>query len=358
MPNVTDNGERDLSEQFTGEEASIYPMRPEWLALHKESAIEPDLPIIDPHHHLWHRDKEPYLLPQFLKDVYAGHNIIATVHVECHANYFDKGPQHLRPVGETAYICKIAAECETGKFGPSRIGAGIVGHADLRMGVRVAELLDAHIEAGQGRFRGIRQIVAWHPDPRVKCTLSNPPPSLLMDPTFREGFAALAHRGLSYDCWAVHTQLDELADLAAAYPNTPIVAVHAGGAIRTGPYAGCRDRAFQEWRAALRRLARQPNVYVKVGGFGICLWGFNEFYNRPRPASSEELASAWRPFIETCIETFGADRCMFESDSPVDRGLSDYLVIWNAFKHATKGYSPAERDALFHRTAAKAYRVD
>ena len=331
-------------------------VRPDWLALHQEAIIEPSLPIVDAHHHLWDRPENQYLLPDLLRDISAGHNIRATVAVECGAMYRQDAVTELRPIGETEFLNGAAAMSASGGYGECRVCAGMVGHADLRLGERVGPILEAHIRAGGGRFRGVRHISAWHEDPAARGSMATPPPNLLSDLSFRQGFAQLAPLELSFDAWMYHTQLSELVDLAQTFPQTTIVLNHVGGAIGIGPYAGKRDAVFADWNKSMRALAGCPNVFVKLGGLGMRLFGF-DFASRPRPPSSQELAASWRPYIDACIEAFGAERCMFESNFPVDKGTCSYAVIWNAFKRVAAQTSAAETQALFSGTASKVYRL-
>ena len=331
-------------------------VRPDWLALRPEPALEPSLPIIDPHHHLWERDGIPYLLPELMADLASGHNIVGTVFIECKARYRSDGDPLLAPLGETAFVAAAAAECAAGPQAATGALAGIVGHVDLRAGARVAEVLQAHIDAGQGRFRGIRHSSAWHPDPAAKGSSTSPPPGLLLDPAFRAGFACLAPLGLSFDAWMLHTQLAELRDLADAFPATKIVLDHVGGPLNIGPYVGRQAHVMAEWRASMRALAALPNLHVKLGGFGMRLFNC-DCYGQALPPSSEELATAWRPYIEWCVQVFGAGRCMFESNFPVDKGACSYGALWNAYKRVTAGWSAEERTALFSGTATRFYRL-
>ncbi len=331
-------------------------IRPDWLALHDEEVLEPSLPIVDAHHHLWDHAGNRYFFPDMRGDLVSGHDVRATVAVECGAMYRQDAAPELRPVGETEFLNGIAAMSASGAYGASRICAGIVGHADLRLGANVKPALEAHIRAGGGRFRGVRVSSVWHPDPAARGSLANPPPYLMRDARFREGFAELAPLGLSFDAWLYHTQLPELVELAQTFPETTIVLDHAGGVIGIGPYAGKRDETLSEWRASMRELARCPGVFVKLGGFGMRLFGF-DFASRARPPSSTELAEAARPYVDTCVEAFGAGRCMFESNFPVDKGSFSYTVVWNAFKRLAAGAAPAEKLALFSGTATRAYRL-
>ena len=331
-------------------------IRPDWLARRREAIIEPDLPIIDPHHHLWDRPGNRYLLPEILDDLASGHDVRATVFIEARSMYRADGPEELRSLGETEFVNGIAAMSASGAYGPARVAAAIVGHVDLRLGARAAGLLEAHLQVSGGRFRGIRQSSPYHPDPRAQGSSVSAPPGLLADANFRAGFACLRPLGLTFDAWMYHTQLGELADLARAFPDQPIVLDHIGGALGIGPYAGKRDEVFRDWSAAMRTLAQCPNVHVKLGGLGMPLTGF-DFGTRAEPPSSEELAGAWRPYFATCVEAFGAARCMVESNFPVDKGMFSYPVMWNAFKRFAAGCSADEKTALFSGTAARFYKL-
>ena len=336
---------------------SHLPVRPEWLALRQEEILEPELPIVDPHHHLVDRaNTGRYLLPELLADTGSGHNITATVYLEWLSMYRADGPIALRPVGEVEFANGVAAIADSGTYGRTRVCAGIVGYADLMLGAQVEPVLEAMIMAGGGRFRGIRYISASHPDEAARGSAVNRPSGLLMNAKVREGFARLHPLGLSFDAWMYFTQLGELVDLARAFPATLIVLDHVGGAIGIGPYAGRRDAVFAEWKQSIGELARCPNVHVKLGGLGMRLFGF-DVHTGATPPSSEQLATLWRPYIETCIEAFGPERAMFESNFPVDKGGGSYHVFWNAFKRLAQGCSAAEKTALFSGTASKFYRL-
>ena len=336
---------------------SHLPVRPEWLARRQEEILEPELPIVDPHHHLVDRaNTGRYLLDDLLADTNGGHNIIATVYLEWLSMYRAGGPEAMRPVGEVEFANGVAAMAASGLYGKTKVCAGIVGHADLLLGAAVEPVLEAMIAAGGGRFRGIRYITASHPDEAARGASVNRPARLLMDAKLREGFARLHPLGLSFDAWMYFTQLGELLDLARTFPETPIVLDHVGGAIGIGPYAGRRDAVFAEWKNSIDELARCPNVHVKLGGLGMRLFGF-DVQNGELPPSSEELAGLWRPYIETCIAAFGPRRAMFESNFPVDKGSGAYPVFWNAFKRIAAGCSADEKAALFSGTASRFYRL-
>ena len=333
------------------------PVRQDWLDRRREEIIEPELPIVDPHHHLVERPETGrYLLPDLLADTGSGHNITATVYLEWLSMYRAQGPVERRPIGEIEFANGVAAMAASGTYGTTKVCAGIVGYADLARGASVETVLEAMIAAGGGRFRGIRFITASHSDQAAWGSPIIRPAGLLTDPRVREGFARLAPLGLSFDAWMYHTQLGDLVDLARVFPETPIVLDHVGGAIGLGPYAGKRDEVFAEWNGKIRELAACPNVHIKLGGLGMRMFGFTHHMGE-LPPSSEELAAAWRPYIETCIAAFGPERAMFESNFPVDKGSCGYAALWNAFKRIAAGYSAAEKTALFAGTASKFYRL-
>ena len=331
-----------------------------WLAMHCEAALEPALPICDPHHHLWEfRDEhvQPrYLLDDILADIGGGHNVLKTVFIECGTMFKADGPDALKPVGETEFANGVAAMSASGAYGRPRICAGIVGTAYLTLGDPVAEVLDAQIAAGGGRFRGIRQGASQHPSPEIPDHRTRPMAGLYLDATFREGFAHLAPRQLSFEGWCYHTQIPELTDLARAFPDTTIVLDHFGGPIGIGPYTGKGDAVFAEWKTAVTELARCPNVVAKLGGIAMEVNGFG-WHQRATPPDSTTLMEASRRYYEHTLEVFGPERCMFESNFPVDKLSCSYTVLWNSFKKLTSSYSPNERASLFHDTAARVYRL-
>ncbi len=332
----------------------------EWLALTAEDAIDPDLPICDPHHHFWDRSPnwitESYLLDDILADIESGHNVVATVFIECGAMYRADGPEALRPIGETEFVNGIAAMSASGRYGPSRVAAGIVGFADLTLGDAVAPVLEAQVAAGGGRFRGIRQNAAWDASDAVPVAREKRPPQLYLGDAFRAGFAQLARHELTFEAWCYHPQIPELTDLARAFPSTTIILNHFGGPLGVGPYAGQRDAVFDKWRGDIGALAACPNVHAKLGGINMPINGFG-WHEQPQPPSSAELMEATRPWYEHTLETFGIERCMFESNFPVDSVTCSYAVLWNAFKRLTRDYSATEKAALFHDNARRLYRI-
>lgn len=332
------------------------PAPDEWHAQVREEILEPGRPICDPHHHLWDHPGNRYLLDELLADIGSGHNVVSTVFVECMSMYRADGPVEMRPVGETEFVNGIAAMSASGHYGPARVAAGIVGFADLALGDAVVPVLEAHVAAAPGRFRGIRHAAGWHESPGIRNSHTNPPRGLLIDPAFRRGFRHLDRFGLSFDAWLYHPQIAELTDLARAFPGTTIVLDHFGGPLGIGPYADQRSEVYDAWKQDIALLAQCPNVVAKLGGINMPLNGFG-WDKRPVPPTSEELVAATRHYYERTIELFGPHRCMFESNFPVDRVSCSYAVLWNAFKRIAAGYAEDEKHAMFHDTAARVYRL-
>ena len=326
----------------------------DWLNRLSEPVLEPELPIIDPHHHLWTRDGNVYLMPELLADIASGHNVVATVFEECHSMYRALGPVEERSVGETEFVGGVAAMSTSGTFGDTKVCARMVGNVDLMLGGHARSLLERHMIASGGRFAGIRQSTAWDASDRIHKVV--PTEGMLLDATFRAGYATLSALGLVFDAWVYHPQLSEVADLAGAFPNTQIVLNHVGSPILGGPYASDRDQVFTDWKTGMTNLAKHPNVTVKLGALPIRLPGVSNA-SKDTPPSSEEVAAAWRPWLETSIALFGADRCMFESNFPVQKRWCSYQVVWNAFKRLAVNASSAEKTALFAGTAARVYGV-
>jgi len=329
------------------------PVREDWLALRTEEAIEPERPIVDAHHHLWDKPGGRYLLDEMLADIGNGHNVVATVFVEGKRHWRTDVPEAMRPVGETEMVADIAEDAMM-REAAAHVGAAIVGYADLRLGEAVGPVLDAHVEAGRGRFRGIRDTSAWHADPEARGSVIVQPAGMLYDPGMRAGLEQLARRKLVFDAWMYHTQLIDVIDLAHDLPQLAIVLNHVGGPIGNGPYAGRSGEVAQDWRHFMVRLSRFDNVVVKLGGFGMPMTGF-DFHERPLPPTSQDLSTAWGKTMGAAIDIFGAERCMFESNFPVDKGTASYPVLWNAFKKIASRRTETEKDALFFGTARRIY---
>lgn len=330
-------------------------VRPDWLARLREDVLEPDLPIIDPHHHLWHARPDRYLLEDLVADVTTGHNVVATVFIQCGSAYRKDGPVEMRPVGETEFVAAIAAATEAGAYGTFRACPGIIGHADCRLGDRIDAVLEAHIEAGGGRFKGIRHSGTY--DANIAPTAPpGAPPGLYRDAAFRSGFLRLSRHGLTFEAWLYHPQLDDLVDLLRSCPGQTVVLNYLGGPLGVGPYKGRGDEVFADWAAKIRALAVFPNLFLKLGGLAMNVNGYG-YHEQVLPPSSGEMAAAWRPYMEEAIGAFGVKRCMFESNFPVDKGMCAYPVLWNAFKRIAAGCSTDEKSMLFAGAASAFYRL-
>jgi predicted TIM-barrel fold metal-dependent hydrolase len=337
---------------------------PRQQSLADETPLDPGRPIIDPHHHLWDHSNlhgvaigtKPFLLQEFQQVIDdSGHNITDTVYVECVSMYRREGPKDFRAVGETEFANGMAAMGASGRYGACRIVAGIVATANLRLGTDVTPILEAQVAAGNGRLRGLRFSTAYgeaglfgrEPDPGRK--------GVLLDAKFRDGVRAMQRFGLSLDVWCLHTQLEELASLATACPDTPIILDHLGTPLKFDAASGDKADVFPRWRASMIELARRSNVVVKLGGLGMDITAPIGTTGGEIPSAT--LANDWRPYVETCIDAFGVGRCMFESNFPVDSSTCSYGALWNAFKRITAAYSEDEKTALFSGTAATCYRL-
>ena len=331
----------------------------DWLAQTMETSLEPDLPICDPHHHLWTHRPEPlayqqYLLPELAADINGGHNVRSTVFIEVRAEYRTDGPEEMRPVGEVEFVQKIADESASGAYGPGRAAAAIIGKADLKLGEGVRPVLEALQAASPNRFRGVRHSVGWDPSPEV---LDRELQGILASDGYRAGARVMAQMGLVLENSLYFPQLDELADFANSVPDLTIVLNHVGGLLRVGPYANRDNEVLAEWRRGVAVVAKSPNIIMKLGGVGQARYGY-DWSDREVPVGSEELAGTLAPLMNHCIEQFGADRCMFESNFPVDKISYSYNVVYNAFKRLSQTYSSSERAALFHDTAKRVYSID
>ena len=328
-----------------------------WTKLGAEPALEPELPILDPHHHVWDNDRGRYLMHELAADTSdGGHNIVKTVFIECGSMYRAEGPEEMKPVGEVEFVNGIAAMSASGIYGKTRHCAGIIGHANLALGDRVQPVLEALIAAGNGRFRGIRHGLVWDTGNAAKFGRRQVPRHQALDPVFRKGFARLQALKLSFEAWLFHPQLADVVDLMKAYPESNVILNHVGGLLGIPPHDGKRDEVFKIWRDSIRNLAQFPGLKIKVGGLGMLYCGF-DFHLRDKPPSSEELANVWRPYVETCIEAFGPTRCLMESNFPVDKQSCGYGVLWNALKRITKNCTAAEKASMYHDTAARVYRL-
>jgi L-fuconolactonase len=325
-----------------------------WTQRRQEAALDPALPIIDPHHHLWDNEHGRYLIEEFVQELDTGHNIVATVYAQVKAMYRADGPVAMQPVGEVEFANGVAAASASGRYGKTRICEGIIGFADLLLGEEVQPVLEALVHAGNGRFRGIRHGATWD-DGSAGYGRTFAPRHMLLDPQFRRGFARLAPMGLTFDAWLFYPQLPDLMEVLALFPDTAVVLDHAGGILGIPPHSN-REEVFVTWRAHIEQLARYPNLSVKIGGLGMLYAGW-DFHVHAEPPTSADLAAAWRPYVDVCIEAFGPNRCMFESNFPVDKQSCGYGEVWNAFKRITQNHTAGEKAALFHDTAARFYRL-
>jgi predicted TIM-barrel fold metal-dependent hydrolase len=333
----------------------------DWLALTSEPPLEPQLPICDPHHHLWDRRSaripyQRYLIDELTADTGSGHNVRSTVFIECRSMYRQGASAEMRPVGEVEFVQGQAAMSASGLYGPTKAAAAIIGHADLNLGEKVEPVLNALKAASPNRFRGIRHSVTWDPNPEVENSAAHKIEGQLLSDRFRAGARVLARMGHTLEGWCYHPQLSDMAAFAKAVPDLTIILNHVGGLLRVGPYANRNDEVMQNWRKGIAAVAACPNVVIKLGGLGMVRCGF-DWHTREKPIGSEELAKAMAPFIDYCIEQFTPARCMFESNFPVDKVSFSYNVMWNAFKRMSKGHSAAERASMFHDCAAKTYRI-
>ncbi len=334
----------------------------DWLALTQEPTLEPDLPICDPHHHFWdfRTQRIPfqrYLLHELADDINSGHNVRSTVFVEARSMYRADGPDEMKPVGEVEFVQGLAAASAAGLYGPGRAAAAIVGHANLNLGGQVKPVLEALQAASPNRFRGIRHSVTWDSNPAVENTAAHAAEGQMSSDNFRAGAKVLAGMGLSLEGWMFFPQMPELAQFAKAVPDLTIILNHIGGLLRDGPYANRDEEVMAAWRKGIAAAAECPNVVIKLGGIGMPRTGF-DWHLREQPIGSEELAGSMAPLMNYCIEQFGPNRCMFESNFPVDKVSYSYNVMYNAFKRLSKDYSASERADMLHDTAARVYRIE
>ena len=354
-----DNSPNGEISEFRGNRPKTVPTLHAWhLRALAESVLEPELPIVDAHHHLYGAvtDDQHYRIDDLLKDVSSGHRVMGTVYVEAYSSAWRlDGPPSMHSLGEVDMIVGVSSQARSEAHGACQVAAGIVSNVDLTLGIGAAAVLEAHTEAAQGRLRGVRVHATWDPGPVGRFTHSAPQ-HLLADTRFRQGFALLERFDLSFDALVFHTQLAEVAALADAFPHTRIVLNHVGTVLGVAGYRAHRESVFAVWENNMRALARRPNISVKIGGMGMLLFGFG-FEYADRPASSSELVQAWEPFIDVCMDAFGTKRCMFESNFPVDKQSCSYVALWNAFKLSTLACTDGERRDLFYRTACRTYRL-
>ena len=326
-----------------------------WLELSKEDALDPSLPICDPHHHLWDKPGDRYMIDEVTRDFATGHSVVQSLFVEVDSMYRVADPVEMKPVGEIEWVRGLGAQSDSGNYGPTKVAAGIVGYANLNLGAAVGPVLEAMESAGSGRFRSVRHTCSWDAHEPLRSHRSGWP-GMMAETNFRDGIGVLFRMGHAFDALVYHPQLSELADLAGAFPNAVFILNHIGRPLGVGPYAGHRDEIFEVWKKDMTTLAERPNVVVKVGGLGNRVSGFG-WDTRPAPPDSTEITAATSPYYLHTIEAFGPERCMFESNFPVDKNSYSYTAVWNSFKRMTADFSADEKRLLFHDTAAKAYRL-
>ena len=343
--------------------AVLEPGTDDWLAQVKEEIIEPERPIIDPHHHIWKkRFNRNYLLPELWADTGSGHNVVKTVFMECHAFYLREGPDHLRPLGETDFILETAKQSR--EDDQQATIAGIVAHADLTLAGerkgegedKLREILDAHADKCAGLFKGIRHGAAWDKRPEDLLILNNAPQYLFGKESFRRGLRILAERGLTFDSWHYHHQNLDFIELARAIPECTMILDHFGTPLGVGIYKGRRDEIFKQWKADIIELAKCKNVYAKLGGLAMPDNGF-PWHQAERPPTSDEFITVQEGYYKHAIECFGPERCMFESNFPVDRLSINYHTLFNAYKKMVYDFTEDEKHAMFYGTAEKVYSL-
>ncbi|WP_137700166.1 amidohydrolase family protein [Marimonas lutisalis] len=327
----------------------------DWHAQVREEIIDPAREITDPHHHLWpERLGSRYELPQLWADTQSGHNVTRTVFIECGAGYDRSSPEPFAPVAETDYVEAIAEEA-AGHPERAQVAA-IVAHANLRLAPETLNaVLDAH-QAASRRFRGIRHAGAWDEERDRIMFQGQPIPHLYLDPDFQRGVALLGERGLTFDTWHFHPQNGEFLELARACPGTTIILDHFGTPMGTVRFAGLREDRFADWQREMAAIAECPNVVAKLGGLAMPVNGFG-WDGRDVPPGSDELVEAQAHYYHHMIEIFGPERCMFESNFPVDKLSVGYVVYWNAMKKIAARYDTAAQDAMFKGTADRVYAL-
>lgn len=337
-----------------------FELRPDWLALCSEAALDPRQPVIDSHHHLYHRPGLRYLLDDYLADLDGGHDVRATVAVQARGMLRADGPPERASLGETEFLNGQAAMSASGIYGPTRVAAAIVAQVDLALGDRLRPLLEAHLSAAGGlagkggRLAGIRQPLAWDADTSLYNPAYQTTETLSDDSAFRQGLSLLQSMQVPFEIWAYYPQMPNLARMARAFPDLPIVVNHLGGVLRMNAFA--RHDIFPAWRQAMTDLAACPNVVIKLSGLGMRLSAFG-FDEAERPPDSADLAAAWKPWVMTALEIFGPARCMWGSNFPVDKGSYAYAIGLNAYKRLFVDATPDDRHDIFWRTAARHYSL-
>ncbi len=325
-----------------------------WLSLHKEETIDPERPIIDPHHHFWPGDMH-YLLEDLWQDTESGHNVKKTVFIECSQEYLKVGDKDFAPVGETIFVKNI---CDLAKKEKHRTQIeGIVGHVNLMIGAeKTVSVLKSHLEVGGALFKGIRHAGGWDHHPELSNSHHNPPKNLYLNETFLASLNELSNLNLSFEAWQYHHQVNQVKKIAELLPKLKIVLNHFSGPIGIGPYANKKDEIFEIWKTDIRELAKHENVYAKLGGMAMPINGY-EFHKQVSPATSDQLVQEQKHYYHYLISNFGPERCMFESNFPVDKQSISYNVVWNAFKKMAKSYTSEDKDLMFYKTAESFYKL-
>ena len=331
----------------------------DWLAQVKEEIIDPQLPIIDPHHHLWNGDNQlagsfPYLIENLNEDTFSGHNIVGTIFMECAQGYYLNGEEKYKPVGETEFVINLIKDSK--KLPESTNIMGIIGYANLMLGTDVKDVLDEHLSKGEGLFKGIRHAAGWDKNNEIHNSHSNPIENIYYDKNFIKGAEELINLNLTFDAWHYHHQITDLSIFAERYPELIIIHDHFGGPLGVGPYEGKREEIFKKWKDDISLLSESKNVYAKLGGLAMPVNGWN-FHKQDKPASSDQIVDLHQQYYLHTINCFGADRCMFESNFPVDRRSVTYHILWNAFKKMVSDYSDEDKNKLFFKNAKDVYGV-
>ena len=331
----------------------------DWLAQVKEEIINPELSIIDPHHHLWNGDNQlagsfPYLIENLSEDTNSGHNIVGTIFMECAQGYYSGGEEKYKPVGETEFVINLIKDSE--KLSKSTNIIGIIGFADLMLGHEVKDVLNTHLSKGEGLFRGIRHAAGWDKNNEIHNSHSNPIENIYHNKSFMKGAEELINLNLTFDAWHYHHQINDLSIFAKKYPELTIIHDHFGGPLGVGPYEGKKEEIFKKWKDDISLLSESKNVYAKLGGLAMPVNGWN-FHKQNKPASSDQILDMHHEYYLHTINCFGVERCMFESNFPVDRRSVSYHVIWNAFKKMVLGYSDEDKNKLFFKNAKDVYGV-
>ena len=325
----------------------------EWLNQHSEEIIDAERPIIDPHHHLWPGENK-YLLEDLWADTSSGHNIKHTVFIECTQEFLTSGPDHLKPIGETIFVKKIADEA---KKVPSKSQiSGIVSHVDMTLGEGINEVLDLHFLHGESLFKGIRRAGGWDPHENMRNSHHSPPKDMYLSDIFNKSLKILGEKGLVFEAWQYHHQINQVSILAREHPNLKIVLNHFSGPIGIGPYKDLRNEIFEQWKKDIDELVKNKNVYAKLGGLAMPINGYN-FHKQSMPPSSDQIVEAQKNYYDYSIKSFGPERCMFESNFPVDKQSVSYHVIWNAFKKISKDYTEEDKEYLFLKSAENFYSL-